>query len=183
MDVFEQKKCLESMIVLHDTREQQTQQARDRYSRMGCVVRKATLSFGDYTYNCILPSGQWLYDEGKTIPPTVVIERKMSLDELAMCFCQGRKRFEKEMQRATENGSIIYLLVENASWENLLNGRYRSMFKPRSYEASLTAWTARYHLHVIFCKAETSGELIRETLFRELNEAIERGELDEQIKR
>ena len=140
MDVFEQKKCLESMIVLHDTREQQTQQARDRYSRMGCVVRKATLSFRDYTYNCILPSGQWLYDEGKTILPTVVIERKMSLDELAMCFCQGRKRFEKEMQRAIENGSIIYLLVENASWENLLNGRYRSMLVSSHQMTTSISW-------------------------------------------
>lgn len=178
MDGFSEKECLDSMVVLHDTREQQTIRAKKRYQAMGCVVRKATLSYGDYCFNFKLPDGTWLYDETKTIYPMVIVERKMSLDELAMCFCQSRKRFEAEMKRASEWNAVIYLLIENASWEKLLEGKYRSKLNPKAYEASMAAWTARYNLHVIFCKEETSGELIRESLFRELKEAIERGYFD-----
>jgi hypothetical protein len=35
----------------------------------------------------------------------------------------------------------------------------------------------RYELQVIMCKAETSGRLIKEILYRDLKERLERGEL------
>jgi hypothetical protein len=44
--------------------------------------------------------------------------------------------------------------------------------------ASLMAWTVRYNLRPIFCKAETSGALIKEILYRDMKERLERGELD-----
>ena len=36
----------------------------------------------------------------------------------------------------------------------------------------------RYNMNVIFCKEETSGRLIKEILFRDLKERLERGEFD-----
>ena len=106
----------------------------------------------------------------------VCIERKMNLDELAGCFTRERKRFEAEFKRAQENGAKIYLLVENATWENLLNGKYRSKFNAKAFEASIIAWTIRYNMQIIFCKDETSGELIKEILYRELKERLENGQ-------
>ena len=47
---------------------------------------------------------------------------------------------------------------------------------PEAFKASLTAWMARYNAKVIFCRQETSGTLIKEILFRELKERLERGE-------
>ena len=100
----------------------------------------------------------------------------MSLDELAMCFTRGRDRFRREMERAAANNSVIYLLIENGSYEAIINHRYRSKYHPSAFLASLTAWTARYNLRPVFCKASTSGTLIKEILYRDMKERLERGE-------
>ena len=84
----------------------------------------------------------------------------------------------EEFERASDNGSRIYLICENANWENLLNGKYRSRLNPNAFAASAAAWMIRYNMNVIFCKEETSGRLIKEILFRDLKERLERGEFD-----
>ena len=176
MDIFEQRAVLESFEVLIDTREQNTERARERYERMGVPVFRAKLNYGDYTYNATLPDGKKLFDTENPINPLCSIERKMSLDELAMCLGKDRKRFQREFERAKEAGARVILLCENASWENLINGRYRSKLNPNAYLGSLTAWSVRYGFQIVFCKEETSGRLIREFLYRDLKERLERGE-------
>ena len=176
MNVHEQLEVLGSMEVLVDTREQQTERARKRYERFGCPYTRCTLSYGDYGYNAVLPDGRKIYDVAETVSPACVIERKMSLDELAACFCKGRGRFTKEFERAKEHGARIYLIVENASWENLLNGRYRTKMNRDAFVASVVAFMVRFNLNVVFCKEESSGDLIREILYRDLKERLERGE-------
>lgn len=178
MNNFEIQKCLDSMIILVDSREQPTERAQERYARFCRPYKRCTLAYGDYTYNCQLPGGKWLYDDSGTLRPDVVIERKMDLGELAQCYTWQRNRFEKEFEKAREDHSRIYLLVENATWENLINGKYRSRYNSEAYIASITAWMARYGAFVIFCKAETSGRIIREILYRELKERLGRGEYD-----
>lgn len=179
METFDRIEMLESMVVLIDNREQPTEKARKRYEAFGFPYKRVTLSYGDYSYNAQLPDGTWLFDDRKTVKPLCIIERKMSLDELAACFTHSRDRFEREFKRAKENNSRILLLVENASWENLLAGRYRSKFKPAAFFGSLTAWIIRYDIQLVFCKEELSGRIIREFLYRDLRERIERGEFDE----
>lgn len=178
MDLFEQEKTLKSMTILVDTREQDTERARRRYNTFGVPYSRAKLSYGDYCYNAQLPDGKWLFEEGQVVKAPIVIERKMSLDELAMCFTKERDRFEREFQRAKENNARVFLLIENATWENLLNGKYRSRYNQTAFLASLAAWIIRYDLQLIFCKEETSGRLIREFLYRDLKERIGRGEYD-----
>lgn len=176
MTLFEQEAVLKSMEILVDSREQPTERARKRYERFDCPYRRATLSYGDYAYNARLPDGSMIYDAESTVSPHCVVERKMDLDELAACFCKGRKRFTREFERATEAGARIYLITENASWENLLNGKYRTRMRAAAFKASVIAFMVRYNLNVSFCKEETSGELIKEILFRDLKERLERGE-------
>jgi ERCC4-type nuclease len=176
MDIFEQREVLRSFEILVDTREQDTDRARERYQRMNVPVIRAKLNYGDYTYNATLPDGKNIFDTEANINPLISIERKMSLDELAMCLGKDRKRFQKEFERAKEAGGKMLLLVEDASWENLINGRYRSRLNANAYLGSLTAWAVRYDLQIIFCKAETSGKLIKEFLYRDLKERLERGE-------
>lgn len=178
MDIFEQEEMLKSMQILVDTREQDTERARRRYSTFGVPYSRATLNYGDYCYNAQLPNGAWLFDKEQTISAPIVVERKMDLDELAMCFTRSRDRFEREFQRAKENNARIFLIIENASWENLLNGKYRSRYNQSAFLASLAAWIIRYDLQLIFCKEETSGKLIKEFLYRDLKERIVRGEYD-----
>ncbi len=176
MDVWDIKETLKSFRILIDTREQDTARARKRYASMGAPYERATLSYGDYTYNAVLPDGRPIYNTSETIKAKAVIERKYALDELAQCFTRGRDRFEREFTRARDNGCRIYLLVENASWENLINGKYRTRFNANAFTASQIAWMVRFNMNVIYCKEETSGRLIKEILYRDLKERLERGE-------
>lgn len=180
MEPFEEKTMLESMTVLVDSREQPSRRAEDRYKAFGVPYERATLSYGDYTYCAKFPDGSVLNrNAGTVIPYGLVIERKMSLDELEGCFTRDRKRFEAEFLRAQEASCRVCLLVENATWENLFNGRYKNKMKPEAFAASLEAFIVRYNLLLIFCKEETSGRIIHDLLYRDLKERIERGEFDE----
>ena len=176
MDIFDQKKVLESFRIIVDSREQDTTRARRRYQAFGVPWERGTLSYGDYAYNADLPGGFTIYQTDTTITPRCVCERKMNLDELAQCFTRSRERFQREFERASEQDCKITLLVENASWENLYNGKYRTKFNAAAFAGSVHAWANRYGMNLIFCKEETSGKIIKDILYRDLKERLERGE-------
>lgn len=174
MEAFEIDGIMKTFSVIVDTREQNTPKAAARYEAFGVPYERATLYFGDYCGQVTLPDGNKLHDTSRTIRAACVVERKMSMDELAMCFTRERSRFKKEFERAAECGSRVYLLVENASWEGILNHRYRSRFRPEAFMASLTAWMVRYDVAPVFCKADTSGKIIKEILYRDIKERLEK---------
>ena len=163
---------LESMVVLVDTREQDTPALRRRLKAMQYPSERCKLDYGDYSCRVTNPAGEPISAARK-----VCIERKMNLDELCACFTRSRARFEREFLRAREDRAKVYLLVEDASWEKALNGAYRSKLSPSALTASLLAWCGRYHLTPVFCRSETSGELIGKILHYELKTILERGEL------
>lgn len=177
MDNFDIKEILNTFRVIADTREQNTPKSQERFKAFGVPVQRATLSYCDYCGQITLPDGD-LYNADSVIKPLCCIERKMSLDELAMCFTRGRDRFRREFERATEAGAKVFLLIENGSWESIINHRYRSRFNPKAFEATLTAWIIRYNIIPLFCKSDTTGELIREILYRDIKERLERGDFN-----
>ena len=170
MNHFEVVSALESMTLLVDTREQPTQNLQRRIAVSGLPAERKKLDAGDYSCKCILPDGNEL-DFSKY----VVIERKMSIGELCLCFGKERGRFEREFERAAEAGTKIYLIVEGGSWENIYSGKYRSKMTPQALVASIDAFRSRYGMQLDFCKPETTGKLIRDILYRELKEYLEKG--------
>lgn len=168
MTPFELRDSLEGMVVLVDTREQDTPRLRARLKEIGCNYERVKLDFGDYSARFPLPEGEWL-----NLNKSVCIERKMSLDELCNCYCKDRARFEREFARAKEANAKIYLLIENGTWEKAYNGDYRSKMNSGAFVASLCAWLARYNCQLIMCKPETSGKLIHDLLYREGKERLE----------
>jgi ERCC4-type nuclease len=172
---FEITDTLKTFKVIADTREQWTPKTKERFESFGAPVERATLQYGDYCGQIDLPGGP-LYDLSVTITPTCVIERKMSLDELAACFTRDRSRFKREFERASVSGAKVYLLVENGNWEGIMNHRYRSRFSPAAFQASLTAWMVRYDFKPVFCRSGVSGVLIKEILYRDIKERLERGD-------
>lgn len=165
---FEIDQCMESMVLLVDTREQPTKRLSDRLEATGLPYERQKLDSGDYSCMCTLPGGGVLDFSSR-----VVIERKMDLDELCMCFGKERPRFEREFERAEESGTKVYLLVEGGNWEKVYNGKYRSLLKPQALVASIDAFRARYGMQLDFCKPETTGKLIRDILYRELKEYLQ----------
>lgn len=175
MNVFEINKALDSMTIYVDTREQKTAKAEMRYSQFGVPYVRKKLDFGDYSCKFDLPDGRDF-----DLSSVVSIERKQNFDELASCYCTGRKRFTAEFERAKQSGAKLYLLVEGETWEKAYSGSYRSRMAPQSLVASITAWLARYNCQILMCKPETTGKLIRDILYREGKERLERGEAVEQ---
>lgn len=165
------------MEILVDTREQDTERARRRYEAFECPVQRATLDYGDYTYQVTFPDGHVLHDLSGRVTPLCMIERKMNLDELAACFTRGRERFTAEFERAQEAGADIWLLVENGNYEGILRGAYRTHVTPASFMGSLLAFSVRYGVHVVFCSEWTTAIMIREILRHDLKSRLERGEI------
>ena len=168
MNHFSVNAALKTMGVYVDTREQDTIRARKRIQTIGLPVQRKALPFGDYSAFCTLPNG-----EVYSLENLVSIERKMNLDEIAMCYTRERPRFKREFERARDAGAKVYLLIENGDWEKAYTGSYRSQVKPEALTASIIAWLARYNCQLLFCKEETSGKLIHDVLFRELKERLE----------
>lgn len=169
MEGYDIENCLNSMTILVDTREQPSERAEKRYKSFFCSYKRQKLDYGDYSVTFMDSEGNW-----PKVP--VAIERKMNLDELAQCFTRERKRFQAEFERAKADNAKMYLLVENASWENLILGKYKSKYNSKAFLASILSWSIRYDLKIIFCKSETSGKLIGEILYRELKARLERGD-------
>lgn len=175
MEKIDIEACLKSMSVLIDTREQPTERAKKRYQSFGVPYHRQKLNYGDYTYNFRLPNGQDLFEVDIPVDGKAVIERKMNLEELSSCFTHERDRFKAEFERAKQNNANVYLLVENASWENLINGKYKTKYNSKAFISTICAWSVRYNIKIIFCKSETTGRLIKEILYRELKEQLEQG--------
>lgn len=155
------------MIYCVDTREQPTEALQKRLEYLHPYERE-TIMAGDYTAKTLLPDGTWFY-----LP--IAIERKMSLTEIAGNFCHERERFRAEFNRARDREIRLYVLVENASWEDAYAGAYRSQMNPHSLVASILTWCARYQSPIILCRrSETGGKLIRDILRYEMREALER---------
>ena len=168
MTPFELQKTLDSLICCVDTREQDTPSLRRRLKDIGFPHERKKLNFGDYSCIVTLPNGEICDLSG-----VFSIERKMDIDELASCFTSQRKRFTAEFERAKEAGAKIYLLLENGTMEKILNGQYRSKVHPNSLMASIFAFLVRYNCQILFCKAETSGRVIKEILYREAKEYLQ----------
>lgn len=175
MDNFEIKSILDSFEIIVDTREQVTYRSEARYKDFGVPYRRQTLNYGDYTYNVQIKDKD-LHRKDCKVNGLCIVERKQNLDELAACFTRGRERFEREFERASDNNAKSYLLIENGSWDMIFEGQYRSKFRTQSFLASLCAWQVRYNLTVIFCSSKYSGQLIKEILYRDIKERLERGE-------
>ena len=170
MHPVELETALANMRILVDTREQKTTRSIKRYEQFGVPWRYEQLDFGDYSCETVLPDGVNL-----KLTSSVCVERKMSIDELCACFTRDRERFTREFERAQSSGARLYLLIENATWELIYNGKYKSRMSVNALVASLTAFQARYGAPVLMCKQETTGKLIKEILYRELKEKLTQG--------
>lgn len=161
------EQVMKTLTVLVDTREQDTPRFRRRMQALGLPYARRKLDFGDYAC-AVTDSGREIDLSGQ-----VAIERKMDLDELAQCYTRGRRRFEREFERAKAVGAKLYLLIEDADWERAYAGRYRSRLHPHALTASMLAWLARYDCQILLCAAETAPRLIRDILYREARERLE----------
>lgn len=159
------KKRLKNLCVICDTREVVNNHLIAWLDQHHIQHKSRALETGDYTAML----------DGYTFEDEVVIERKANLDEIAGNFTTGRERFEREMIRAKANGIKVFLIVENASWSDILLHNYRSELKPKSFFATLLSWQARFNLTIVFCKPSETGQILYGTLYYWARERLKRG--------
>lgn len=160
-------KLLKSIGLLIDTREKQNKHITDWLDKKGICWKSKALDQGDYSF--YIPADESLnISRDLYFDKKIIVERKNSADELAGNFTKHRTRFEEEM--AIFPGKK-YLLIENCSYEDIVNGNYRSDYNSKSYAASLHTFNHRYNLEIVFMpESELSGLWIYTTLvywFRE----------------
>lgn len=128
------------MIILIDTREKRNEHITKQFDKMKIPYVSQKLDFGDYSFEL----------DGESFENKIVIERKGSLDEIASNFTVGRIRFRKEFERARSKNCIMHVVIENASWQKIIDGDYRSRFSPSAFQGSLTTWAYKYQYKLDF---------------------------------
>ena len=162
---------LKSAVVVVDTREQKCSHITRYFEQHKIPYCYEKLDVGDYTLKVELPYLHKPY----YLQGICVVERKANLEELSTNFTKGRERLEAEFQRAK---GVIYLLIEGASYEDLLLGKYDTGYDKKRFMATLKAFEARYKLRTTFMKDNTySGDFIYKTLIYNLRELLKRGDI------
>lgn len=166
------KKLMDGLVMLVDTREQENAHILSYFDQMKISYESKKLNFGDYSIK--LPQNEAL---GLTrdiyFDDSVVVERKGSLSELAGNLTIERTRFESELLRA--KGANIALMIENATYADLVMGRYRSEYNAKSFVATLATYSARYGLDVNFIPKEFAGNWIYHRLYYAVREELLHG--------
>lgn len=165
----ETKEILKSLVILFDSREQKNHHILEWFDKKSIKYAEHTLSFGDYSF--ILPANsKFGFARDTYFDKQVIIERKNSLEELSQNLAQSRQRFEDEMLRAGNCRKI--LMVEDGSFDDIINNRYKTELNPASYFGSLLTFSQRYGLETVFISPENAGRFIYSTMYYYLREIL-----------
>ena len=143
------------MIYIYDTREHdgKNQHILDAWDKMGLQYKKKKLDYGDYSF--IIPKNEDLgIQRDLDFSRQIVVERKASLDELAGNMTKERERIKKEFALAPQEK---VLLIEGASYSDMLNGKYRSDYAAKSYWATLHSFWHKYNIPFVFMPNPTES--------------------------
>lgn len=154
--------ALKELRIIVDTREQVNNHVVNYFDSHKVNWFNRKLDIGDYSAQ--------LGDE--TFERIVAIERKHNLDELCGNMTADRDRFEREFLRAKAYGTKVYLIIEEASWDDVFLGNYRSKLSQKALLASLLSWQARFNVTVIFTNKGNSGALIHGILYYSIRERL-----------
>ena len=168
MNPAEMEKTLKTINLLVDTREQPTKRYKNRMKAVGFPYRREKLDFGDYSAEYTIGSNV------VSLKNSIVIERKMSLDEICGNFTKGRTRFEHEFERAIQNGAKVHLIIENGSYEKVIAGDYRSKLNANSLYSSLIAFCDRYNITIHFCDEDTTPSLIHKLIYHHVRNELQK---------
>jgi len=168
----ESKALLKSLTMVVDTREQKNQHITKYFTDKRVPFKVQKLDYGDYTAyipkNIELGVMRDIY-----LSDNINIERKANLDELAQNLTAGRTQIENEFLRS--KGSKLYLLVEDATWQDIQNKKYRCEYSPSAYMGTLRTFEARYDIRLNFTLSVNSGSFIHSVLFYHAREFLQKG--------
>jgi len=109
--------------------------------------------------------------------PSVVVDRKQNIAELAKNCTSDHERFKRELERVKKAGAQLILLVEQDRYKDrdewihvrdisdlmCWTNPYTTITGEKVYRV-LASWTAKYPLSVQFCDKRETGKRIAEIL-------------------
>lgn len=144
---------LKGISVIIDTREHSEGNCANIMNWMGVNSIKYTqrcLKFGDYSFEV----------NGESYENRLVLERKSGLTELSSNVSQHRERFVSELQRSKDAGAKLILMVEDGSWQDIIEHKYRTELSPKSYMASLLSFQSKFGIDIQFIPKQYAGMFI-----------------------
>ena len=112
--------------------------------------------------------------------PSVVVDRKQNIAELAKNCTVEAERFKRELERAQRANSRLVILVEQnrykdrEEWKHvedisdlMLWSSPHTTIRGEKVFRVLSSWCSRYNLEVRFCDKRSTGKKILEILYDE----------------
>lgn len=143
-------------MIIEDTRQKldQHDMKHDSFRDMGIDLLRCALPFGDYAY-----------------PPSIAVDTKGNMQEIAANLVGDHERFRHECMKAKEAGCHLYILVET-DWETINSVEdVHNWYNPRliyshravtgdRLEKIMRTMQRRYGVRFMFCRPEESAETI-----------------------
>jgi len=159
------------MTVLVDTREHEGKNNHilNYFAEKNIPWMKHKMDYGDYS--CMIPANKDLsIPRDLYFDKQIMIERKANLEEYSKNCTAERVRINTEFSLAPKRK---VLLIENASYEKLVEGKYNTDYNPKSYWATVFSMWHRHDIPCFFMNdVKYSGQFIFGYLYYFLRECI-----------
>lgn len=169
----ELKALLNSLDVIIDTREQENSHVTEYLTKKKIPYKGQKMDFGDYSF--MIPKNEKLQIMRDIyFVDDIVIERKAHLNEISgNLTADGGTRFEQELIKS--QGAKFYLMIENASYADIISHNYNTQYDPKAFVARLKTFESRYGISVNFINQKCSGNFIYHTFYYWLREQLKKG--------
>ena len=167
----QRKKLLSSLTIQVDTREKvgKNDHILNFFDKKEISWVKKKLDFGDYAP--LIPKNEELgIPEDISFADKIMVERKANLEEISKNLCQDNGRIYRELASAPLRK---VLLIENASYTDLVNGKYDTKFAPKAFWAALLSMWHKYDIPIFFMPDKKySGQFIYGYFYYYLNNVL-----------
>ena len=147
------------MTIIEDTRQKSGMHKlkHQHFEEMKVEIVRNMLPFGDYA-----------------LPPTISVDTKADMAEIASNIGSDHQRFKRECIAARDAGCQLIILVENTDGITCVNDVHKwvnpeQIYRPRAIsgerlQKAMLTMSERYGVRFEFCKPEESAKRITELL-------------------
>ena len=147
------------MVIIEDTRQKSGMHElkHSHFNEMGVQLVRNMLPFGDYA-----------------MPPSISVDTKANMDEIAQNIGSDHQRFKRECIAARDAGCQLIILVENTEGISSVKDVHRwinpdLIYRPRAItgerlQKAMITMSERYGVRFEFCEPEESAKRIIELL-------------------
>ena len=140
------KELLSNIVIQIDKREKSNQHIINWLDENNINHTFKSFESGDYGF--IIKKNEELgFSRDTYFVDELFIERKHDLDELAGNLKDSA--FLNEIKR-TKNIKHKYIIIENGSWDDILNHNYKSKYNELAFFRTMLKLQSKYNIHIMF---------------------------------